>query len=123
MRETPETPPPLRGFLLLEEKPAHEEYRMMKRLTMYLGLAFAACLSCFSIGAIAEPIRMVERCLTAMSEPQGVAMQRLDLTLAMWRTGSQSDEQGLKSNLRASSNHFVMTSAKPASDGVALTPC
>ncbi|WP_458373025.1 hypothetical protein [Pseudomonas laurylsulfatiphila] len=96
---------------------------MMKRLTMYLGLAFAACLSCFSAGAFAEPIRSAAHYLTAVSEPQGVGMHRLDLTLAMWRTGSQSDGEGLKSNLRASSNHFVMTTSKASPDGVGLTPC
>ena len=92
----------------------------MKRWTMYLGFALAACLSCFSIGAIAEPIRMVERYLTAMVEPQGVAMQRLELTLAQWRTGSESGGEDLKSNLRASSNHFVMTSTKPEPDGIGV---
>ncbi|MNG05158.1 hypothetical protein D3C84_883330 [compost metagenome] len=66
---------------------------------------------------------MVERYLTAMPEPQGAAMQRLDLTLAMWRTGSQSGSDELKSNLRASSNHFVMTTFKASPDGVGLTPC
>lgn len=96
---------------------------MMKRITMYLGLAFAACLSCFSAAAFAEPLRTVSYHLTAMTEPRGVAMQRLDLTLAMWRTGSQSDGEGLKTNLRATSNHFVMTSAKPLPDGDGLTPC
>ena len=96
---------------------------MMKRITMYLGLAFAACLSCFSLTAFAEPLRTVSYHLTALTEPQGVAMQRLKLTLAMWRTGSRSSDEGLKTNLRASSNHFVMTSAKPSPDGVGLTPC
>ena len=89
---------------------------MMKRVSMYLGLAFAACMACFSMGAMAEPLRSASyhlTALTALSEPQGVAMQRLKLTLAMWRTGSQSGGDELKSNLRASSNHFVMTSAKP----------
>lgn len=95
----------------------------MKRLSAYLGLALAACLSCFSLTALAEPLRTVSYHLTAMTEPQGVAMQRLDLTLAMWRTGSQSSDEGLKTNLRASSNHFVMTSAKPDPEGVGLTPC
>lgn len=95
----------------------------MKRLSAYLGLALAACLSCFSLTALAEPLRTVSYHLTAMTEPQGVAMQRLDLTLAMWRTGSQSSGEDLKSNLRASSNHFVMTSAKPDPEGVGLTPC
>ena len=95
---------------------------MMKRITMYLGLAFAACLSCFSLTALAEPLRTVSYHLTALTEPQGVAMQRLELTLSMWRTGSQSGGDELKSNLRASSNHFVMTSGKPDPEGVGLTP-
>ena len=99
----------------------------MRGLTMYLGLAFAACLSCFSLSAFAEPITSAYRTAYVsaygLSEPQGVAMQRLELTLAMWRTGSQSTDEGLVSNLRASSNHFVMASAKPAPDGVGLTPC
>ncbi|PWK31775.1 hypothetical protein [Pseudomonas sp. OV226] len=100
---------------------------MMKRVTMYLGLAFAACLSCFSIGAFAEPIRTgvnyAAHYLSALAEPQGVAMQRLDLTLAMWRTCGQPEGQALKSNLRASSNHFVITTFKASPDGVGLTPC
>jgi hypothetical protein len=95
---------------------------MMKRLTMYLGLAFAACISCFSATAFAEPLRAVSYHLAVMTEPQAVAMQRLDLTMAMWRTGSQPEGQALKSNLRASSNHFVMTTFKAAPDGVGLTP-
>jgi hypothetical protein len=89
---------------------------MMKRLSSYLGFAIAACLFCFSLPSMAEPLRTVGYHLTALAEPQGVAMQRLELTLAMWRTGSESGTEELKSNLRASSNHFVMTSAKPSSD-------
>ncbi len=96
---------------------------MMKRLTMYLGLAFAACLSCFSATAFAEPLRTLSYHLAVMTEPQAVAMQRLDMTLAMWRTGSQPEGPALKSNLRASSNHFVMTTFKVSPDGVGLTPC
>ncbi|ANF87157.1 hypothetical protein A7J50_3784 [Pseudomonas antarctica] len=96
----------------------------MKRMSAYLGLALAACLSCFSLSAFAGPIAdRAAHYLTALNEPQGVAMQRLELTLAMWRTGSQTTDESLASNLRASSNHFVMASAKPAPDGVGLTPC
>ncbi|WP_395603759.1 hypothetical protein AB4P91_22675 [Pseudomonas sp. B21128] len=93
---------------------------MMKRITMYLGLAFAACLSCFSVAAMAEPLRTASYHLAALAEPQGVAMQRMELTLAMWRTGGQSTDEGLAFNLRASSNHFVMTSTKPAPEGVGV---
>jgi hypothetical protein len=89
---------------------------MMKRLSAYLGLALAACLSCFTLSAFAEPIASAYHTVFVASEPQGVALNRLELTLAMWRTGSQSDGQDLKSNLRASSNHFVMTSASPGRD-------
>lgn len=98
----------------------------MKRMSAYLGLALAACLSCFSLSAFAEPISSAYRSahyLTALAEPQSVAMQRLELTLVMWRTGKQSTDESLASNLRASSNHFVMASAKPAPDGGGLTPC
>lgn len=93
---------------------------MIKRLTMYLGMALAACMACFSMGAMAEPLRTVSYHLTAFAEPQGVAMQRLELTLAMWRTVSQSGSEDLKSNLRASSNHFVMTSANSDPEGVGI---
>ena len=92
----------------------------MKRMSAYLGLALAACLSCFSLSAFAEPIssayQTAHRMAFATGEPQGVAMQRLELTLAMWRTGSQTTDKSLASNLRASSNHFVMASAKPGID-------
>ena len=96
---------------------------IMKRITAYLGLALAACLSCFSLPALAEPLADAYRTAYVVAEPQGVALQRLELTLAMWRTGSQSGDEGLKAGLRASSNHFVQTSAKPLPDSVSLTPC
>lgn len=86
---------------------------MMKRVTMYLGLALAACLSCFSLSALAEPVAYVYRSAVMLAELPSVGVKRLELTLAMWRTGSAATDESLKSNLRASSNHFVMTSAKP----------
>ncbi|MNF31773.1 hypothetical protein D3C85_388620 [compost metagenome] len=92
----------------------------MKRLSTYLGLAIAACLFCFSVPSMAEPLRTFGYQLAALAEPQGVAMQRLELTLAMWRTGSESGTEELKSNLRASSNHFVMTSASADPEGVGI---
>ena len=93
------------------------------RLTRYLGLALAACLSCFSISALAEPLAYAYRTVVMLAELPSVGVKRLELTLAIWRTGSQSTEKSLASNLRASSNHFVMASAKPAPDGVGMTPC
>ena len=95
----------------------------MKRLSAYLGLALAACLSCFSLSAFAEPVVSSYRTAFVISEPQGVAFKRLELTLAMWRTNSQSGSEALKTNLRASSNHFVMVSAKPLPESYGLSPC
>lgn len=96
---------------------------MMKRLSAFLGLALAACLTCFSMSAFAEPIASAYHIAYVSAEPQGVAMQRLELTLAMRRTESQSTDEGLTASLRATSNHFLMVSATPAPDGVGLTPC
>ena len=95
----------------------------MKRLSAYLGLALAACLSCFTMSAYAEPVTYAYRSVVMLAELPSVGMKRLELTLAMWRTGSQLPDDSPASNLRASSNHFVMVSAKPAPDGVGLAPC
>lgn len=89
----------------------------MKRMTMYLGMLFAACLSCFSVLAMAEPVigaYSSARYMLAMSEPQGVAYTRMELTLAQWRSEGQASDDSLKSNMRAESNHFVMVSTAPA---------
>jgi hypothetical protein len=93
---------------------------MTKRFTMYLGFALAACMSCFSMAALAEPVAYACRAAVTLAELPSVGLKRLELTLAMWRTGSQSDGQDLKSNLRASSNHFVMTSANSDPEGVGI---
>lgn len=93
---------------------------MMNRISAYLGLALAACLTCFSMSAFAEPLTYAYRSAVMLAELPSAGVKRLELTLAMWRTGSQSDDQDLKSNLRASSNHFVMTSTKPAPEGVGV---
>lgn len=91
---------------------------MMKRLSAYLGFAFAACLAVFSLPAFAEPVAYAYRSAVTLAELPGVGLKRLELTLAEWRTGSQSGDSDLKSNLRASSNHFVMATAKPGPEGV-----
>ena len=96
----------------------------MKRMSAYLGLALAACLSCFSLSAFAEPVAYAYRSAVMLAELPSVGVKRLELTLAMWRTGSQTADESLASNLRASSNHFVMASAKPAHDDFEYaTPC
>lgn len=96
---------------------------MMKRLTVYLGLALAACLSCFSLTALADPATSAYHAVRSMGEPQGVAFKRMEMTLVAWRTGSQPTDEALKSNLRASSNHFEMASAKPKPESFALPIC
>jgi hypothetical protein len=93
---------------------------MMKRLSSYLGFAFAACLAVFSLSAFAEPVAYAYRAAATLAELPGVGLKRLELTLAEWRTGSQSGDSDLKSNLRASSNHFVMISAKHETDGIGV---
>lgn len=80
------------------------------RMTRYLGLALAACLSCFSIAALAAPLAAfdyVPRFMTAHSEPQGVAFKRLELTLAQWRAQTGSPAALISSNMRADSNGFI----------------
>lgn len=89
----------------------------MKRMIVYLGMVFAACLSCLSLSAMAEPIASAyssARYMLSMSEPQGVAYTRMELTLAQWRSEGQASDDSLKSNMRAESNHFVMVSTAPA---------
>lgn len=86
---------------------------MIKRLTMYLGFALAACLSCFSVSALADPVTTAYYVVRSMGEPQGVSLKRLEATLVAWRTGTEATGEALKSNLRASSNHFEMESARP----------
>lgn len=92
----------------------------MRRTAMYLGFALAACLSCFSMLAMAEPVAYAYRTAVALAELPGVGMKRLELTLVMWRAGSSGADESLKSNLRASSNHFVMTSTNPEPEGVGV---
>lgn len=82
----------------------------MKRISTYIGLAFAACLACFSMGVMAEPVASgyaYARTMLSMSEPQGVSMQRLELTLAQWRSQAQSGNALSRSDMRAASNGFV----------------
>jgi hypothetical protein len=107
------------GFFVPEENQPTEE-RRMRKFTTYLGLALAACLSCFSMSALAEPVAYAFRSAVMLAELPSVGMKRLELTLAMWRTGSSGAEESLKSNLRASSNHFVMASTKPEPDGIGV---
>ena len=94
----------------------------MRKIAMYLGFALAACLSCFSMSVLAEPVAYAYRSAVALAELPGVGLKRLELTLAMWRTGSSGADESLKSNLRASSNHFVMNTAEPKLHATGVGP-
>ncbi|WP_416425607.1 hypothetical protein RAM80_07570 [Pseudomonas sp. App30] len=99
---------------------------MMMRYLKYCALALCAC---FGVSAYADGLRVerpaftVARVLASIGDFYNASAARLELTLAQWRTGSESTDEALKSNLRASSNHFVMASAKPLPENYGLVPC
>ncbi|EIK96062.1 hypothetical protein PMM47T1_13920 [Pseudomonas sp. M47T1] len=83
---------------------------MMNRLTKCLGLALAACLSCLAFTASAGDYidhYLVARASFAQAEPQGVAFQRLTLTLAQWREQSQVAASAPLTDMRKSGHGFV----------------
>ncbi|WP_397448150.1 hypothetical protein [Pseudomonas sp. NA-150] len=88
--------------------------------------AFALC-ACFDSSAFAGVFDRPAQAFTSVFQRIGdladVSYTRMELTLAQWRTGSEPTDEALKSNLRASSNHFEMASAKPLPDSYGLTPC
>jgi len=99
---------------------------MMMRYLKYCALALCACFGSSAFAGVLtsdRPAWSVARTLAYVGDLYGASAARLELTLAQWRTGSESTSEGLKSNLRASSNHFVMASAKTVPDGYGLSPC
>jgi len=99
---------------------------MMMRYLKYCALALCAC---FGVSAFAgdlraeQPAFTLARVLASIGDFYSTSAARLELTLAQWRTGGESTDEALKSNLRASSNHFVMASAKPLPESYGLAPC
>jgi hypothetical protein len=107
------------AFLLPRRKPM----KLMKRFTGCLAMAIALCLSiAFPISAAAEGLTRVAAYAVDLAGDQGAKLARHELTLAMWRGGDGDAAGELKSNLLASSNHFVQVSAtgEPASTTIAL---
>lgn len=96
---------------------------MMMRYLKYCALALCACFGSSAFAGVLtfdRPAGAVARTLAYVGELYGASAARLELTLAQWRTGSESSSEDLKSNLRASSNHFVMASAKPLPDSYGM---
>lgn len=91
----------------------------MKRIGVYLGLVFAACMACFAVPASAEALAYgysSARQMVALNGPCDAGAQRLELTLAQWRQESQPGTEFPASNLLALSNHFGQASAAPFGD-------
>lgn len=86
---------------------------MINRMTKYLGVALAAILSCLAFTASAGELTdryLVARASFAQAEPQGVAFQRLALTLAQWREQSQVAASAPLTDMRKSGHGFVFKS-------------
>lgn len=83
---------------------------MIKRFMVYLGMALAMCMGSFA----AQAVERVEYATAAVFE-QSYAVQSVvhQLTLAQWRTGSESSNTLIASNLIAISNHYGLASAAP----------
>lgn len=84
----------------------------MKRLNFCLGIALAACLSVFSFAASAKSLGEYHfaKAMIIAGEPQGVAMTRLELTLAQWRSEQHLSASVQRSDMRADSNGLVFNS-------------
>ena len=88
----------------------------MKRIGVYLGLVFAACMAFFAVPASAEALAYgysSARQMVAVNGPCDAGAQRLELTLAQWRQESQPGTEFPASNLLALSNHFGQSVAAP----------
>lgn len=94
---------------------------MIKRFLSYAALALCACFGP-SAFAMERPVSYLVDVLRAVPEMHEASATRLELTLAQWRQGSEVTDSTVSSNLRASSNHFIMASVKvPDEPGVELT--
>lgn len=87
---------------------------MCKRFFSYVALALCACFGSSFASAMERPISYLASAFDSVGEMHSSAMARMELTLASWRTGSETGSDALKSNMRSESNHFVMVSAAPA---------
>jgi hypothetical protein len=98
-----------------------EQYMMIKRFLCFAALAVCACFGP-SAFALERPVSYLAAKFDQMPDTHLTATARLELTLAQWREGSEAGNDALSSNLRASSNHFIMASVNtPDEPGVDLT--
>lgn len=99
---------------------------MMMRYLKYCALALCACFGSSAFAGVLtvdRPAFTVARVLASIGDFYSTSAARLELTLAQWRKSGESTDETQKSNLRASSNHFVMASAKPLPESYGLAPC
>lgn len=85
---------------------------MIKRFIGYLGMALAVCLGSFTAHA-EERISYVTAAAFGVGGSYHAESVKHELTLSQWRTGSQTGEPVIGSNLIALSNHFGLASAAP----------
>lgn len=96
----------------------------MMRFIKYCAFALIACCSVSAFAGVLErPVLYFARVLDSVGDMYGATSARMELTLAQWRTGSEPSSDALKSNLRASSNHFEMVSARPKPESYGLSTC
>lgn len=84
---------------------------MIKRWASYLGMALAMCLGSFTAHA-AERIEYIVAA-SYSGGWHGVESVKHDLTMAQWRTGSDTGASHVASNLIALSNRFGLVGAVP----------
>lgn len=83
---------------------------MIKRWSMYLGMALAMCLVPFAAHAVE---RVEYATATVFDQSYAVQSVKHELTLAQWRTGSEPSNTLIASNLIAISNHYGLATAAP----------
>jgi hypothetical protein len=87
---------------------------MIKRCLSFIGFALATCLGSLSSYA-SERVGFGESIyrVVAYVQPYGGEHTKHELTLAQWRSGSDTGSSHIKSNLIALSNHFGLIGAVP----------
>lgn len=87
--------------------------KMIRRLSCYIVLALSAGLAAFSVAAMASgPGFYLAKTVRAFGDMQAASMQKLNLTLAQWRTQGQDTVTISISGMRHQSNGFVFNSVK-----------
>ncbi len=93
---------------------------IMKRFLQYACLALCASFGSAFASTIERPVGYLLTTLKQIGDFHQTAATRLDIALAHWRSGDETVTAGLKSNLRAQSNHYVMATALPLPEGVGV---